>query len=82
MLPELDIEKFVDICGNILTFIVLPVCITFVIFYIVTTICHGPTAKQDKISVVEFDNHEYLIYDNRGGLCHKQNCKFCKETNE
>jgi len=36
------------------------------------------------IEVFEYSGHEYLRYKTGngkvGGICHKQDCKFCKET--
>jgi len=42
-------------------------------------------AKKDNteishLSVIEVDGHEYILYspfNSGGGLCHKENCKFC-----
>lgn len=33
----------------------------------------------DSVKQIEFDGHEYLIYDGfrSGGICHKVNCKSC-----
>ena len=35
----------------------------------------------ESLKVVEFDGHEYIIFDtyNGGGICHKANCKFCEK---
>ena len=35
----------------------------------------------DEIRQVTYDGHEYLILDGirSGGICHKANCKYCKE---
>jgi len=32
------------------------------------------------LSIIEVDGHEYILYspfNSGGGLCHKENCKFC-----
>lgn len=37
-------------------------------------------ATGDALHVVEFDGHEYVLYDvfRGGGICHKANCKYCE----
>lgn len=43
------------------------------------------TITRDNIYVVEIDSCEYIVYNRHvgysgaGGICHKENCKYCAE---
>ena len=38
----------------------------------------------NKIKIIEIDSCEYLLFEGfkKGGITHKQNCKFCLERNK
>lgn len=40
-----------------------------------------PAYLVTNFNVVVLDGHEYIVFcgARRGGICHKQNCKFCEE---
>lgn len=44
----------------------------------------GIKTYNDKFSVFIIDSCEYIVYGEyqKSGICHKGNCKFCKERNK
>ena len=60
--------------------------ISFLLIMIVIAIfiLHGTRDSQRKnknITIQIIDRHEYIVTGYKGGICHKFNCKYCKQRN-